>query len=195
MFFHTGKSISGHKKRLGGLIFHLEGLSGCPKVLDRVRNNYFTYLGCFLSNFGIWVLIFIFCQAGKSISRHQKWLGGFILHLEGLLGCPEVLYFAYLGFSYPIPLREVSPGSWIVTWVVCSLRLSVEKVCEASPVPWIISCVVCWLGLGVQKRHNDREGVWSISCTMNHDWDKVFRSSMIEVVFHCVKHQDPSVSC
>ena len=106
MFFHTGKSISGHKKRLGGLIFHLEGLSGCPKVLDRVRNNYFTYLGCFLSNFGIWVLIFIFCQAGKSISRHQKWLGGFILHLEGLLGCPEVLYFAYLGFSYPIPLRE-----------------------------------------------------------------------------------------
>ena len=168
MFFHTGKSISGHEKRLGGLIYHLEGLSGCPKVLDRVRNNYFTYLGCFLSNFGIWVLISIFCQAGKSISRHQKWLGGFILHLEGLLGCTEVLYFAYLGFSYPIPLREASPVSWIVTWVVCSLRLSVEKVCEASHVPWIITCVVFWLELGVQKRHNDREGVWSVSYIMNH---------------------------
>ena len=48
--------------------------------------------------------------------------------------------------------------SWIVTWVVCSLRLSVEKVCEASPAPWIITCAVCWQGLAVQKRH-DREGV------------------------------------
>ena len=139
MFFHTGKSISGHKKRLRGLIFHLEGLSGCPKVLDRVRNNYFTYLGCFLSNFGIWVLIFIFCQAGKSISRHQKWLGGFILHLEGLLGCTEVLYFAYLGFSYPIPLREASPVScvhWDYLLRRCVKHLLYHESSLVSCVGW-----------------------------------------------------------